>query len=135
MPRGPRARRLGRGAVERLDQARGFLPEPIVPVVPFEMPCVERRLLEPIATTEAIEQVISDLVADLVADLRERGLGLRAAVLRCERVDARQQLVAVGTARATRDAKHPVRLFRLRIDSTGERRSGDDGVRTFKSRG
>src|SRR3546814_1210285 len=84
MPRGPRARRLGRGAVERLDQARGFLPEPIVPVVPFEMPCVERRLLEPIATTEAIEQVISDLVADLVADLRERGLGLRAAVLRCE---------------------------------------------------
>ncbi|OWQ98330.1 DUF6504 family protein [Sphingopyxis witflariensis] len=116
MPRGPLARRLGRGAVERLDQARGFLPEPIVPVVPFEMPCAERRLLEPIATAEAIEQVISDLVADLVADLRERGLGLRAAVLRCERVDAREQLVTVGTARATRDAKHLVRLFRLRID-------------------
>ena len=116
MPRGPLARRLGCGAVERLDQARGFLPEPIVPVVPFDMPCAERRLLEPIATAEAIEQVISDLVADLVADLRERGLGLRAAVLRCERVDAREQLVTVGTARATRDAKHLVRLFRLRID-------------------
>lgn len=116
MPRGPLARRLGRGAVERLDQARGFLPEPIVPVVPFEMPEARRRLLEPIATAEAIEQVIGDLVADLVADLEKRGLGVRAAVLRCERVDAREQLVAVGTARATRDVKHLVRLFKLRID-------------------
>lgn len=116
MPRGPLARRLGRAAVERLDQARGFLPEPIVPVVPFEMPQVERRLVEPIATAEAIEQVIGDLVADLVADLQTRGLGVRAAVLRCERVDAREQLIAVGTARATRDAKHLLRLFRLRID-------------------
>ncbi len=116
MPRGPLARRLGRGTVERLDQARGFLPEPIVPVVPFDTPQVERRLVEPIATAEAIERVIGDLVGDLVADLAERGLGLRAAVLRCERVDAREQLVMVGTARATRDAKHLVRLFRLRID-------------------
>ncbi len=116
MPRGPLARRLGRGAVERLDQARGFLPEPIVPVVPFEMPQAERRLLEPIATAEAIEQVIGDLVADLIADLEKRGLGVRAAVLRCERVDAREQLIAVGTARATRDVKHLIRLFRLRID-------------------
>jgi protein ImuB len=116
MPRAPLARRLGRGAVERLDQARGFLPEPIIPVVPFETPQVERRLLEPIATAEAIEQVIGDLVGDLVADLEKRGLGVRAAVLRCERVDAREQLVAIGTARATRDAKHLVRLFKLRID-------------------
>ncbi|HJS11278.1 DUF6504 family protein, partial [Sphingopyxis sp.] len=116
MPRGPLARRLGRDTVERLDQARGFLPEPIVSVVPFETPLVSRRLIEPIATAEAIEQVITDLAADLVADLEKRGLGVRAAVLRCERVDAREQLVAVGTARATRDAKHLVRLFKLRID-------------------
>jgi protein ImuB len=116
MPRGPLARRLGRGTVERLDQARGFLPEPIVPVIPFEMPRAERGLVEPIATAEAIEKVIADLVADLAADLRTRGLGLRAAVLRCERVDAREQLVTVGTARATRDAMHLIRLFKLRID-------------------
>ncbi|WP_313911252.1 DUF6504 family protein [Sphingopyxis sp. SE2] len=116
MPRGPLARRLGRGAVERLDQARGHLPEPIVPVVPFETPVAARRLLEPIATAEAIEQVISDLVGDLVAELERRGLGVRTAILSCERVDAREQRVAFGTARATRDAKHLVRLFRLRID-------------------
>src|SRR3546814_5264738 len=39
-----------------------------------------------------------------------------AAVLRCERVDAREQLIMVGTARATRDARHLARLFKLRID-------------------
>jgi protein ImuB len=116
MPRGPLARRLGRSAVERLDQARGFLPEPIVPVLPFEMPIAERRLMEPIGTAEAIEQVIGDLVADLVADLAARGLGLRSALLCCERVDAREQRIAIGTARATRDAKHIIRLFRLRIE-------------------
>ena len=116
MPRGPLARRLGRAAVERLDQARGHVPEPIVPVIPFEMPEARRALLEPIGTFEAIEQVISDLLGDLVAELGEKGLGLRSAVLRCDRLDMGAQLVSVGTARATRDAKHLLRLFRLRID-------------------
>jgi protein ImuB len=116
MPRGPLARRLGRAAVERLDQARGFLPEPIVPVVPFEVPRAERQLLEPIGTAEAIEQVIADLLADLVGTLERDGLGLRSALLTCERVDAARQVVGIGTARATRDASHLLRLFRLRID-------------------
>jgi len=116
MPRGPLARRLGRAAVERLDQARGFVPEPIIPVVPFEMPEARRSLLEPIGTAEAIEQVISDLLDDLVPALRERGLGARSLVLRCDRLDMGEQLVTVGTARATRDAKHLLRLFKLRVD-------------------
>jgi protein ImuB len=116
MPRGPLARRLGRGAVERLDQARGFLPEPIVPVVPFEVPRAERQLLEPIGTAGAIEQVIADLLADLVGTLERKGLGLRSALLTCERVDAARQIIGIGTARATRDASHLLRLFRLRID-------------------
>ncbi len=116
MPRAPLARRLGRGAVERLDQALGFAREPIVPVVPFDLPVVRRSLVEPIGTAEAIGQVIADLLADLVADLGGRGLGLRSAVLRCERVDMGEQLVAIGTARATRDAAHLLHLFRLRIE-------------------
>lgn len=116
MPRGPLARRLGRAAVERLDQARGFLPEPIVPVVPFEVPRAERQLLEPIGTAEAIEQVIADLLGDLVGTLERDGLGLRSALLTCDRVDAARQVIGIGTARATRDASHLLRLFRLRID-------------------
>src|SRR3546814_13017611 len=63
-----------------------------------------------------IEQVFGYRVDGLVTDLEKRGLGVRAAVLRCERVDAREQLIMVGTARATRDARHLARLFKLRID-------------------
>lgn len=116
MPRGPLARRLGIAAVERLDQARGLAPEPIVGLTPFEVPEVERRLLEPIATADAIALVISDLVDDLMQLLEVRGLGLRAAALTCVRVDAAEQIVPLGTARATRDAKHIKRMFGLRLE-------------------
>lgn len=116
MPRGPLARRLGRRAVERLDQARGFAPEPIVPVLPFETPVAARQLVEPIGTAEAIAEVIADLARDLVGGLERRGLGLRSALLSCERVDAQEQRISIGTARATRDAAHICRLFSLRLD-------------------
>jgi protein ImuB len=117
MPRGPLAKRLGLSTVTRLDQARGVVAEPIVPVVPFEMPRVERRLLEPIGTAEAIIEVIGDLVDDMVALLQARGLGLRAAALTCRRVDGGEQRIAFGTARATRDAKHLKRLAAMRVET------------------
>ena len=116
MPRAPLARRLGLATVRRLDQARGLVAEPIVPVVPFEAPRAERRLLEPIGTAEAITQVIGDLVNDLVVLLQERGMGLRAAHLTCVIVDGTEQHVAIGTARATRDARHLKRMLGMRIE-------------------
>jgi protein ImuB len=116
MPRGPLAKRLGLSTVTRLDQARGLVAEPIVSVVPFEMPRAERRLLEPIGTAEAIAQVMGDLIDDMVLLLQARGLGLRAAVLTCLRVDGDEQRIAFGTARATRDAKHLKRLAAMRIE-------------------
>ena len=116
MPRGPLARRLGLATVERLDQARGTVGEPIVPVVPFEEPRVERRLLEPIGTADAINQVIGDLVDDLIGLLQKRGLGLRAAVIRCAIVDGGEQRIAIGAARATRDPKHLKRMLAMRVD-------------------
>lgn len=116
MPRGPLARRLGLAAVTRLDQALGRAAEPIVGLVPFEPPHVERRLLEPIGTAEAIATVIADLIGDLVATLRTRGLGARALVLSLDRLDLGIQTVTIGTARATRDAAHLQRLFALKID-------------------
>lgn len=116
MPRGPLAKRLGLATVTRLDQARGAVAEPIVPVIPFEMPIVERRLLEPIGTAETITQVIGDLIDDMVSLLQTRGLGLRAAVLTCLRVDDDAQRISFGTARATRDAKHLKRLAAMRVE-------------------
>lgn len=116
MPRGPLARRLGLHTMTRLDQALGRASEPIVPVVPFETPQVERRLLEPIGTPESIAQVIADLTGDLVALLQQRGLGVRTAVLTASRVDGVPQRIAIGAARATRDARHLQRMFALKIE-------------------
>ncbi|WBO24679.1 DNA polymerase Y family protein [Sphingomonas abietis] len=116
MPRGPLARRLGMRSVDRLDQARGSLAEPIIPVVPIDAPRVTRRLLEPIGTPESIAQVIDDLVDDLVALLQTRGLGARAVQLTADRVDGEAQRLAVGASRATRDARHLKRMFGLRME-------------------
>lgn len=116
LPRGPLARRLGRAAIERLDQAIGRVAEPVETVVPFEPPMTERRLLEPIGTPEAIAQVIDDLSSDLVVLLRERGLGAREAVLALLRVDGSEQRLSVGLAKASRDARHLARLLHLRLD-------------------
>ena len=116
MPRAPLARRLGLAAVERLDQALGRIAEPIVPVVPFEAPVVERRLLEPIGTAEAIATVIRDVTADLTALLCARGLGARTVQLVAARVDGVDQCLAIGASRATRDAAHLGRMLCLRIE-------------------
>ena len=128
LPRGPLARRLGLASVRRLDEALGRVPEPIVPVVPEETPVTLRRLLEPISTADAIEQVISDLLADMVERLQERGAGARTLVLTLERVDGSEQRVAIGTSRPSRDAAHLARLFHLRI----ERIDPGEGVETMR---
>ena len=116
MPRAPLAKRLGLATVRRLDQARGLVAEPITPVVPFEAPRAERRLLEPIGTAEAITQVIADLIDDLTLQLRERGLGLRAAHLTCLIVDGSEQHVAIGASRATREPRHLKRMLGMRVE-------------------
>lgn len=115
MPRGPLARRLGLRTVERLDQARGLIAEPIIPVLPTEAPLVTRQMLEPIGTPDSITQVISDLVDDLVIVLLRRGIGALTVLLTAVRVDGEPQRLIVGASRATRDAKHLKRMFSLRL--------------------
>jgi nucleotidyltransferase/DNA polymerase involved in DNA repair len=114
--RGPLARRLGLPAITRLDQALGSVAEPITPREDIEVPRVERRLLEPIGTAEAIEQVMGDLLADLAGVLQARGLGARSVQLTGLRIDGNEQVVAVGTSRPTREASHLLRLLKLRIE-------------------
>lgn len=114
--RGPLARRLGLPAITRLDQALGAVAEPITPREDAEMPLVERRLLEPIGTAEAIEQVMGDLLGDLAGVLQERGLGARALRLTGLRVDGTEEVVAVGTSRPTREVPHLLRLLKLKIE-------------------
>ncbi|WP_341850181.1 Y-family DNA polymerase [Sphingomonas natans] len=116
MPRAPLARRLGRDAVKRLDQAIGRIAEPIAPVVDEQAPAAELRLLEPISTPDAIAQVIEDLVTNLVPELRARGLGARGLEMTMLRVDGDEQRIVVGIAAASRDTRHLVRLLHLRME-------------------
>jgi protein ImuB len=114
--RGPLARRLGLPAITRLDQALGGVAEPITPREDVTVPAVERRLLEPIGTAEAIAQVMEDLLGDLAEVLQARGLGARSIRLTGLCVDGTEQVVAVGTSRPTRDVSHLLRLMKLRIE-------------------
>ena len=114
--RGPLARRLGLATIKRLDQALGSVPEPITPRHDAEVPNVERRLLEPIGTAEAIAQVMEDLLGDLAEVLQARGLGVRSLRLSGLRVDGSEQVVAIGTSRPTREVPHLLRLLKLRIE-------------------
>ena len=114
--RGPLARRLGLPAITRLDQAVGGVAEPITPREDVTVSAVERRLLEPIGTAEAIAQVMEDLLGDLAEVLQARGLGARSIRLTGLCVDGTEQVVAVGTSRPTRDVSHLLRLLKLRIE-------------------
>jgi protein ImuB len=136
MPRAPLERRFGPGCgasnrafrhaagmprthclLYRLDQALGRVSEPFDPIVPEEPPSATLRLLEPIATAEAIGQVLAELVARLMRLLAESGLAARTLTLTCLRVDGEEQRVAIGTARASRDGAHLLRLLGGRIET------------------
>jgi len=116
MPRAPLQRRFGRALVERLDQALGRASEAVDPVVPEEAPSATLRFAEPIATSEAIAEALTRLVSRLTGTLAKRGLGARRVDLLCLRVDGAEQAIAIGTARATRDAGHLRRLLLPRIE-------------------
>jgi protein ImuB len=116
LPRGPLQRRFGKTLLARLDQALGRSAEPIEPVVPEEAPCAILRFAEPIATAEAIAEALGLLMSRLIATLREQGLAARTLALLCDRVDGGVERIAIGTARATREGAHLLRLLAMKIE-------------------
>jgi protein ImuB len=114
--RGPLARRFGNGLLTRLDQAIGRTAETFDPIIPKEAPAAALRVLEPILSAEAIEQVIGDLAAMLARTLEQRGLGARRVKLVCDRVDGDEQAIVIGLASATRDPLHLASLLRMKVE-------------------
>jgi protein ImuB len=117
LPRGPLTRRFGEALLTRLDQALGRIAEPFDPIIPEDPPAVLARFAEPILGAEAIGQAIEDLILGFTERLRERGLASRIATLVCLRIDGEEQAIRIGTARATRDGAHLLRLFRMKIET------------------
>ena len=116
-PRGPLAKRFGRGLHRRLDQALGTLPEPIEPIFPEELPRTRRGFMEPIATAEAFAQVIGDLAHDIADQLGRLGKGARRLDCYFHRVDGQVQAIRVGTAAPSRDPKHLAKLLAAKIET------------------
>jgi protein ImuB len=112
-----RSRRLlAANPLLRLDQLLGRLPEPLLPVVPVEMPLVQRRLLEPIRHRDLLDQVVADLAADMERELEDQGQGARRLELGMWRVDNEVVARKLELAAATRDAAHIGRLFAAKLD-------------------
>lgn len=117
MPRAPLQRRFGSSLLRRLDQALGRISEPFDPIIPEDPPSVTLNFAEPIGSAEAIAQAIGDAMAKLADELGRTGLGLRLLNLLCTRVDNRQEEVRIGTARASRDGPHLLRLLLPKIET------------------
>jgi protein ImuB len=116
LPRAPLARRFGAGVIERLDQALGSVPEPISPIFPPELIQARLSFVEPLLTPEAFAHVIARLAETVCAALDHAGRGARRLDLVFERVDGSTQALRVGTARASRDARHLTRLLQERLE-------------------
>lgn len=121
VPRMPLARRFTSGEpslnpLTRLDQAVGFLSEPVVPHVVDPPARVTRRVTEPVTDLPVVETLLEEMAAALVDLLRHRGHGLRRGLLQAYRTDGGVEAAEVETALATRDARHLLRLFDGRLD-------------------
>ena len=100
----------------RLDQLRGLVPEPLLPVLPAEVPLVQRRLIEPIRHRELLDRVLADLCADLARVLEGKALGARRFELGLWKVDGEVVTRSLELAAASRDARHAAGLFGRRLD-------------------
>ncbi|WJY18398.1 DNA polymerase Y family protein [Alteriqipengyuania flavescens] len=100
----------------RLDQLLGKVPEPLLPVIPPQMPLVQRRLVEPIRHRDLLDQVVRDLAADMARELEAKGEGARRLEVGVWRVDGEVIVRRLEMAAATRDAAHICRLFAAKLD-------------------
>jgi protein ImuB len=117
MPRDAVARRFGNIVAQRLDQARGDLPEPLSPLGETPARRVRLSFAEPIADPADLALAAERLAGDLVSRLALEGTGARRLVLAFHRVDGRVERVTLGTARPSRDPRHIAALFKERLDT------------------
>jgi len=111
LPQKALRRRFGSSLLTRMNQALGFVNEPIEPLCPI-VPYQERLpSLEPIRTATGIEIALNKLLEGICKRLEQEGKGVRKCALKTYRVDGRQQLIEIGTSRASRNMVHLFKLF------------------------
>lgn len=120
LPRAPLARRFGAGLLKRLDQALSRAPESFSPLaLPAEYRA-QAVLAEPIASCDHVLALAEKLMGDLAAQLVQGSKGARRLRLQLYRVDGGVTVLEIGLARPTRDIRHALKLFALRLDALAE---------------
>jgi protein ImuB len=116
LPRAPLTARFGDVLLRRLDQATGYLDEPLSPRLP--PPLVRARLafIEPIGRIEDVTAALDHLLVDLCARLEAAHKGARRVELIAFRTDGTVARATIGTSRPSRSRHHLRRLFREKLD-------------------
>lgn len=115
-PRAPLEARFGASLLLRLDQAHGRASERLVPRLPPAEHRAERRFPDPIGLMDDVLAATKDLAIQLACRLEKAGLGAQHFALFLYRVDHKVMMLAVRSARLTRDPAHITRLFTHRAD-------------------
>lgn len=108
-------RRFGKGVLEKIREALGEAPQPFTPLSPTPKMEVEVATLQPITRAEGIEVALEKLLKELTELLKQKGVGVRRALLNCYRVDGAKESISIGTATPTLNEKHLLELFKLKI--------------------
>lgn len=110
LPRAPFARRFGKHAVMRLDQAMGRAQEALTFRRPPHPWFARLAFFEPISALEDLQRVTQDVAAKLCARLEREGQGAKRFRIAFHRVDGRALPLSVGLSLAARD---PARIAKL----------------------
>ncbi len=117
VPRASLARRFGLTLVTRLDQALGFVSEPVAPAAPVKIFAARMTLPEPIGLVDDVKEALRRLLAQLCMGLEEAGAGMRAVRLTVRRTDNSEEPVDIGLAKPSRDGTMILRLFERELDA------------------
>ena len=109
-------KRFGPAPRRRLEQALGFVEEPIVPLPPPLPREARRAFAEPISAVDGIRAAVDALLDDLCRNLSRAGEGVRRIRLVCHRADGESSALAVGTSRPLRRGKLLMNLISEKLE-------------------
>ncbi|MEA1650967.1 DNA polymerase Y family protein [Nitrospirillum sp. BR 11164] len=114
------AARYGAQVALRLDQALGWVEEPLSPRRAPTRHTARLTVVDPISTPEGLAQAVRHLLGRVAASLTAAGEGARSLELEAWRIDAGHdappQVLSVGASRPNRDPAHLWRLLEPRMD-------------------
>jgi len=117
IPRGPFARRFGRAAMARLDQALGREREALTFRRPPNPWFARLAFFEPISAPEDMARVTADVAAKLCARLETEGQGARRFEVCFHRVDGRALPLSIGLSLPGRDPARIAKLFAPKLET------------------